>query len=143
MVRNKIPEYKIWRAMNKRCRPNYVWANRYSERGITICDRWIGLDGFTNFLIDMGSRPSVKHSIDRIDNDGNYEPGNCRWATYGEQERNRDNSVWITFEGRTRLLLEWCEMFGISYQAAYGKLYRGTAVEKVFEKTGVSGRSNP
>lgn len=62
---------------------------RYGGRGITICDRWLGKDGLKNFSEDMGERPSPKHSVDRINNNGNYEPGNCRWATVKEQGANR------------------------------------------------------
>jgi hypothetical protein len=76
------PTYKSWQAMKYRCRmrPGYV------DRGVTVCERWLT---FENFLADMGERPSRDHSLDRIDNDGNYEPGNCRWATRSEQQKNK------------------------------------------------------
>lgn len=81
------PEFKIWMGMTRRCRnaadPKFA---RYGGRGITVCDAWA--ESFENFFRDMGERPSPHHSIDRIDNDGNYEPGNCRWATASEQVRN-------------------------------------------------------
>lgn len=84
----KTPEYRAWHSMKQRClNPNCSRWDKYGGRGIAICQIW--LDSFEAFLADMGPRPSQDHSIDRVDNDGDYEPGNCRWATRSEQQRNK------------------------------------------------------
>jgi len=85
------PEYIIWCGIKARCfNENEPAYNRYGGRGITVCTSWLEKEyGFLNFFRDMGKRPSKKHSIDRINNDGNYEPSNCRWATAKMQAKNR------------------------------------------------------
>lgn len=100
----KHPLYYTWRSMRSRC--NWTNSPRYKDyggRGIQVCDRWQGLEGFMNFVEDMGDKPSSKHSVDRIDNDGNYEPSNCRWATREEQQMNKrvakDNNTGVTGVG--------------------------------------------
>jgi len=88
--RSHTPEFKAWGSMKERClnRRSPSFAH-YGGRGITICPEWLGADGFARFLDHVGLKPSPDHSIDRINNDGNYEPGNVRWATPSEQARNR------------------------------------------------------
>lgn len=105
--------YRCWAGMKTRAtNPNATRANRYSGRGIGIAERW---KTFENFLSDMGECPSVNHSIDRWpNNDGNYEPGNCRWATRIEQVRNTSANVMLTFHGETCCLTEMAERHGLN-----------------------------
>jgi hypothetical protein len=94
MRRKEYPEYESWRAMKKRCYyPKHQNYARYGGRGIRVCDRW--LHDFPTFLEDMGNKPSSIHTLDRKDNDGNYEPDNCKWATPKEQQNNRRNNIKI------------------------------------------------
>lgn len=89
MIDRKSPTYISWSRMRARCnRVNHPKRHRYGGRGIKVCERW---SSFANFLADMGDRPPGT-TIDRVDNDGNYEPANCRWATQLEQQRNRSTT---------------------------------------------------
>jgi hypothetical protein len=82
--------YQVWSAIKSRCNDSgNKDYNKYGGRGITVCERWLGKHGFNNFRADMGNRPTKTNSIDRINNDGNYEPNNCRWGTKSQQSRNR------------------------------------------------------
>lgn len=112
--------YKSWSAMRKRClNPNAADYHCYGGRGIQICERW---NDFAAFLEDMGDRPSQRHTIDRIDAEGDYTPDNCRWATPKQQGRNRNNNRMLTFNGETLCLSEWAERAGMSIQALRSRL---------------------
>lgn len=124
--RMKLPEYGIWKGMVARCASPHLWP-RYAGRGITVCDRW---RSFENFYADMGPRPSMSHSIDRIDNDGHYEPENCRWATQCQQTRNFVRNRILTHEGVSAPLIEWSERTGISAISLSHRLSRGWSVTR-------------
>jgi hypothetical protein len=106
--------------MLERCsRTNHPAFHRYGGRGITVCQRW--RESFWAFVEDMGERPAGA-SIERIDNDKGYEPGNCKWATSKEQQRNRCNNRRIEFNGQTRTMAEWSEVTGIKLSALKNRL---------------------
>ncbi len=126
-----IPEYGAWAQIKARCIGD-ACPMRYKDRGIKICDRW--RDSFENFFEDMGERPSPSHSIDRINNDGDYEPGNCRWATKKEQGRNRSNTTIVDYMDERRSLMDWCDILELSFPAMrYRILQRGWSAKKAFE----------
>lgn len=126
---SKDSAYQSWGSMIKRClNPNCKAFGDYGGRGITVCERWLK---FENFYADMGPRPSDKHELDRFpNNDGNYEPGNCRWATVAEQARNRRSNRLLTFRGETLTLTEWSERTGIDRGAITARLKRGWSIER-------------
>jgi hypothetical protein len=117
-------EYGIWRSMISRCsNPNAERYADYGGRGIKVCARW---RSFENFYADMGPRPGERHSIDRWPNqNGDYEPTNCRWATAIEQNRNRQQTCPVTFEGITAPLWRWCELAGVPYKPVHARITRG------------------
>ena len=118
------PEYKSWSSIKARCyRSNHVYFKHYGGRGILMCDRW--RDSYEAFLEDMGRKPSPKHSVDRIDNDGNYEPGNCKWSTMKEQSRNTRHNSLLTIKGRTMSAIEWAEEVGINYNTLQRRVRAG------------------
>lgn len=108
--------------------------DRYGAQGITICERWLGDDGYTNFLADMGRKPSPEHSLDRWPNPlGNYEPSNCRWATKKEQAQNRKTNHLLTIGDKTQCLIEWIRESGLKEATVYGRIRRGWPIERLFQ----------
>jgi hypothetical protein len=123
------PAYQSWVEMRTRChnssRDSY---QDYGGRGIRVCDRW--RDSFESFWADMGSTYEPGLTIDRIDVNKGYEPGNCQWATRKQQNRNTRRNMMIQFRGETRCLGEWCELLDLPYHSIYTRLSRGWPVER-------------
>lgn len=117
-----------WNSMIRRCKyPSMEDYGRYGGKGIRVCERW---ESFQNFLDDMGNRPRGK-TLDRIDNDGHYEPHNCRWATLSQQVRNSRKARYITHGGRTMTIGDWSVSLGINRQTIQMRLDRyGWSAEK-------------
>ena len=123
------PEYVVWAHMRQRClNPKTKDAGNYHERGITVCERW---SDFKNFLSDMGPRPSSGHSIERVNNDLGYSPDNCKWAERREQNENKRNNRWLTFNGRTLTVSQWARELGIKPTILHHRTHRGWPVERV------------
>jgi hypothetical protein len=119
-------EHYTWRSMIQRTtNPRNKRFADYGGRGITVCDRW---RSFENFYADMGPKPTPSHQIDRIRNEGNYEPGNCRWATKTEQARNKRTNRVIEFNGQFLTLAAWSEISGIKYTTIRNRLDRGWSI---------------
>lgn len=121
--------YRIWRGMKQRCLvPKQTGFENYGGRGITVCERWME---FEQFYADMGDCPDGM-TLERKDTQKNYEPGNCCWATWTEQARNRRNNRKIEINGQTKVLSEWCEKLKANYNTVYGRLARGLSPEEAF-----------
>lgn len=117
------PTYRSWQHMIERCTdPTDKKFHRYGGRGIKVCDRWLG--SFQNFLEDMGIKPSGT-TIDRIENNGNYEPSNCRWATKWEQAWNTSQNKKIRYSGEDRCLADWAQRHGLLRSTVLSRLSRG------------------
>ena len=122
-------EYDTWRTMWQRCtNPNRKGYSFYGGAGVSVADRWREFDAF---LADVGSKPTAAHTLDRWPNQGgNYEPGNVRWATRGEQARNKKDNRWIEFGGRRMILADWAKEVGIGRDSMWRRLSKGWPLER-------------
>jgi len=124
--------YRIWQNMKKRClakeHSDYAY---YGGRGITVCDKWMRFEGF---YADVGEPPSSRHQLDRVDNDGNYEPCNVRWVSRSQNCRNRRSNRLIEWNGEVKTVAEWSEVLGISQGALRQRLHRGWSIQRAFTK---------
>lgn len=137
--RSKTMLYRAWKGMRERCEqashPKYP---RYGGRGIVVCERW---KDFRNFLADMGERPEGM-TLGRVDNDGPYSPANCRWETAGQQQNNRSDNRFITWNERTMTLSQWAVTLGLKRELIKDRLDRGWSVERAFGLTCAPAGSN-
>jgi len=123
------PEYAAWSGIWSRCtNPNKSDYKNYGGRGISVSDRW---KSFEQFLVDVGERPSPQHSLDRYpDNDGNYEPGNVRWATRDQQARNKRTNRVVEFRGQEMVLMDAVKLAGVNYATARQRIEAGWSVDR-------------
>jgi hypothetical protein len=127
----RTPTYTAWNNMIARCyRPSFEQFKDYGGRGIRVCDAW---RTFKGFYADMGSKPAGL-TLDRIDNDGNYEPGNCRWVAMAMQQSNRRNNRRITFAGKTMTVARWSRETGISEETLRRRVLAGMPAHEVLRK---------
>ena len=120
------PLYRVWVTMRARCNnPNDASYHNYGGRGIKVCERW---DNFSNFLSDRGERPQ-RCDIDRIDNNGNYDPENCRWVSRKENLRNTRRTRMLTFQGEALPVGVWSERLGVPVRTLLNRIDRGWSVE--------------
>ena len=135
------PEYKVWSGMKGRCdNPANVAYKNYGGRGICYCSAWTD---FENFYQDMGPRPSPRHSLDRIDNCGDYGPSNCRWALPKVQHTNKRVNLNLSYRGETKPLSVWVETLGLNRNTVNKRLRLGWSVERAFEAPIQSKFSSP
>lgn len=129
------PVYMTWANILQRCEnPNDTQYKNYGARGIKVCTEWHEFIPFHDWAMANGWQRGV--SIDRIDNNGNYEPDNCRWVTAKEQARNKRNNHFITFNGKTQTMVEWAEEIGLEYSILWNRIHRGWSIERAFIEPG-------
>ncbi len=131
-------EYSSWKAMKSRCFG--VNTNQYKDyggRGIKICKRWLGKNGFKMFLLDMGTRPSYEYSLDRYPNvNGDYKPSNCRWATEEQQKRNKRTNHWVEYKGQKMVLQDLAKILGLKPRTLHSRFKR-MPLERVLKNEAV------
>ncbi len=128
--------YAKWRMMLRRCtNPDDQAYHNYGARGIQVCARWQDFETYQRDILALGPQPSPSHSIDRINNDGNYEPGNVRWASRSVQGSNKRCAVNVTWSGKTQNVDKWASELGFPAKLLYRRLASGWPVEKAFTET--------
>lgn len=139
MNKKQMKEYRVWKAMKARCyAPSYKDRGSYQKKGIKVCDRW--KNSFENFLEDMGNIPFDDASIERIDNNGDYCPENCKWIHIGDQSKNRDNLRMYVIDGERMYLKEISRKYGINYSTLVKRMDCGMSLEEAISKPLEKGR---
>ena len=130
--------YKIHQGMLRRCSPSYHGAEHYYEKGVRVCDEWTGEHGYEHFKewsLANGydeDKPWTEMTLDRIDNNGNYEPSNCRWTTSKQQCNNMSTNVFFTYMGKTQTMKQWCEELDLSYGMVKARHRKGIEPPELF-----------
>lgn len=134
--------YRIWCGIKTRCfNPDDHAYKNYGGRGITLCKEWLDYKNFYNWAISSGYRDNL--TIERIDNDGDYEPCNCTWIPRSKQAHNRKTSFRVTYRGETKVLSEWASVLQLNYQMLFNRLkYLGWSVEKAFSTPSTKSANN-
>lgn len=132
-LRSRTRIYRIWCDIKQRCYNKkqivYKW---YGARGISMCDKWRNsFQDFYGWALQNGYNEQL--TIDRIDANGNYEPSNCRWATSREQSRNKSSNIYVTINGETKVLKDWCYVYGISYATVQGRIRDGWDIARAIQ----------
>ncbi len=143
--KHRSSEYNSWQSMKARCcNPNTIGYANYGGRGVSVYQDWKDPEtGFANFIAYMGAKPTPTHTIDRYpDKDGNYEPGNVRWATPTEQSRNIRTNVNITYNGKTQCIAAWAGEVGLTPNALYYRLSSGWPLEKALCTPGITRKNS-
>lgn len=122
------PEYNSWHDMHQRCdNPKRKYYKNYGGRGIKICKKW---ESFEQFYKDIGPRPDIKYTLERINNNGDYKPSNCRWATRAEQSSNMRNNIVFNIDNKTLTLSQISRKYNIHYETLRGRLRRGLTIKE-------------
>lgn len=137
---NREKLYGVWKCMIQRCRDTHISrADSYVNKGVKVCEEWTEYAVFRAWALESGYAEGL--SIDRIDNNGNYEPSNCRWATPKQQANNRSTNRLLTFRGETKTMSQWADTTGIASDTLKRRVYYGWSVERVLT-TPVKGRGD-
>ncbi len=127
-------EYRIWIGMRSRCNdPNNPAYSYYGGRGIRVHETWSGAGGFERFLAHVGRRPSKRHSLDRVNNSRGYEPGNVRWATKTQQQRNMRSNRLLSHKGEVLTMVEWCKKLGLPLTTLRGRIDKAWPIAEALE----------